>query len=261
MQRGSKGDQMATACATAQIATHSKAKILLWDIEVADLKADRGHILCIAYKWLGRDTVYTISIENSPTWPKKLRDDSWVLKEFKEVFEEADNQITWYGKRFDEPFLRARLAFHNIGTIPHVHHTDLWEPCRKEFCIGRNSLDVAARFLRVENQKLHLPLDTFTEAAYGNVSALRNVVRRCAGDVQTLEDIYMKMRSLIRVGRFNKATAEGKEYACPICASKNVIKNGRRMTALTMYQKYHCKECGAWSSAPTKGWAARAKLR
>jgi uncharacterized protein YprB with RNaseH-like and TPR domain len=84
----------------------AEARILLWDIESTNLNADFGIILCIGWKWFGEKKVHILRIDESPRYEKDKGDDSYVVKEFAKVLDSADVQVTWYGKRFDEPMLR-----------------------------------------------------------------------------------------------------------------------------------------------------------
>jgi len=236
------------------------AKVLLWDIETTwGLRPDLTNLLCIAYMWHGEDTVYTISIQDSPTYPKDLRNDKYVVEEFLPIFNEANNLVTWYGSKFDEPYVRARAAKHRLGGLQHVHHDDLWRTCRYEFSLSSNRLENAAEFLGVEHEKEKLSHFVWHDATFGDQAAVRKIVHRCAVDVLLLDEVYEVMLPHIR-SKMNVATVKEREFACPWCGSKNVIRNGKGYTALTVWQKYQCKNCGAWPKGPSKG-RTQGKLR
>ena len=235
------------------------ANVLFWDIETTwGLRPDDTHLLCIAWSWLGEDHVNIASIDEG-NWPKELREDKHVLEAFVPEFTKADNLITWYGRKFDEPYIRARAAKHRMGGLPHVHHDDLWYTCRHEFSLSSNRLENAAEFLGVEHEKEKLSKYVWHDATFGDQKALDKIKYRCVIDVLLLEDVYEVMLPYVR-NKFNIATAEAQEFTCPWCGSKKVTRNGKGYSALTVWQKYHCKECGAWPKGPSHG-RSQGKLR
>jgi uncharacterized protein YprB with RNaseH-like and TPR domain len=232
----------------------SKPKVLLWDIETTwGLRPDLTHLLCIGWKWLGEKKVHISKISDNGNWPnpKGLRDDRHILREFSEAFSEADDVVTWYGIKFDEPYLRARLAKYRMKTLPHVHHTDLWKTCRKEFSLASNRLENCAEFLGVEHEKEKLSHFVWQDAQYGNKKQLNRIVYRCKVDVLLLEDVYEVMLPYIRTSRYNKAAGRG--LTCPGCGVEGKLQRRGYQVALTnRWIRYHCQECGSWSRAPEK---------
>jgi uncharacterized protein YprB with RNaseH-like and TPR domain/predicted RNA-binding Zn-ribbon protein involved in translation (DUF1610 family) len=233
------------------------AKILIWDIETADLNADLGHILCIAYKWYGEDIVHVCSRTEELYWPAPgftLWDDRQVIKNFIPIIQQADDQVTWYGKRFDEPYIRARMAYWGMkNDFPPIHHTDLWETSRKEFKLSNNRLATVGKFLQLEEGKMHMPVQDWKRASHGDMSTMLKVEKRCASDVWLLEEAYTKMRPFIRVNRFNHSVLAGHNYNCPTCGSRKVQRRGTRMTLTAKWLRWQCQDCGAWSSSPAGG--------
>ena len=83
-------------------------KILIWDIETADLRADWAPMLCAAYRWHGKSKVHCIKAENYPR--KSILDDSGAVAALVKVLNQADIWVTHYGTKFDGPFIEARAA-------------------------------------------------------------------------------------------------------------------------------------------------------
>jgi DNA polymerase elongation subunit (family B) len=242
----------------------TKPKILLWDIETADLDADLGHILCIGYKWLGEKTVNVISRMEEDDWPtagRNLWDDRLVIKNFLPVIAQADDQVTWYGKKFDEPYVRSRMLHWGFkNDFPPVHHTDLWYVSRFELKLSNNRLATVGKFLQLEEGKLHLPVLDWKQAAMGCKKAMRRVEKRVASDVFLLEEAYLKLRPFIRANRLNHGAVMVERGICPACGSKKVHKRGSRATLTNLFHRWQCQDCGAWSSSPKTRYSSN-KLR
>ena len=230
----------------------SKPKVLLWDIETSwGLRPDLTHLLCISWKWLGAKKVHVSKISDNGRWPDTpgLRDDKHILEEFSQAFLAADDQVTWYGIKFDEPYVRAKLAKYRMPTLPHIHHTDLWKTCRKEFSLSSNRLENCAEFLGVEHEKEKLSHFVWQDAQFGNKNALNRIVYRCKIDVLLLEDVYNVMLPYIRSSRYNKAAH--KEYCCPACGEVGTLqRRGTQVAIVKRWVRYHCQNCGSWSRAP-----------
>lgn len=233
------------------------AKVLLWDIEAADLNADYGHILCIGYKWLGSNTTYVISRTEEDDWPtagKNLWDDRRIIREFLPVMAQADNQVTWYGKKFDEPYVRARMMYWGFkNDFPPIFHTDLYYTARFEMKLSNNRLATVGNFLKLEEGKMHMPVTDWKHAAMGDRAKMLKTERRCGSDVVLLEEAYVKMRPFIRSNRFNMRVLSDGSMACPACGSDKLQRRGYRFTLNTKWRRFQCQKCGAWSSSPLTG--------
>jgi uncharacterized protein YprB with RNaseH-like and TPR domain len=228
------------------------ARVLLWDIETTwGLTPDDTHLLCIAWAWLGEDEVSVASIDEGK-WPKDLRDERHILESFLPEFNRADNLVTWYGRKFDEPYIRAKAARYRMDPLRLVHHDDLWYTCRHEFSLSSNRLENAAEFLGVAHEKEKLSKYVWHDAEFGDQEALDKIKYRCVVDVLLLEDVYEIMLPYIR-GKFNIATAQDRIFACPWCGSEDVVRNGKGYSNVTVWQKYKCNNCGAWPKGPSHG--------
>lgn len=218
-------------------------KIILWDLETFgfDFRADSGFLLCGSYKTLGETTVKTISRSN-------IREDMWndkeVCQKLYDVLSTADGWITHNGKRFDIPFLNTRLIKHNLAPLPNTPHFDtcyvMWKKLKM-----RNSLANAQKFLNIGIEKTPLNLETWTKAASGNKDALTEVIKHCIMDVNVLEKVYNKIRTLGFPG-FNLATMLNNPTTCPVCTKPTLIRQGSRCTDKRRYQRLQCQSCGKW---------------
>jgi uncharacterized protein YprB with RNaseH-like and TPR domain len=242
----------------------AEPKILIWDIESTGLNADFGVMLCIGYKWYGQKKVHIIGIDddkkNVCTKCKTHNgDDTSVAERFYPILEQADMQVSWYGKKFDEPLLRSRWLFNKgFGNIPPVFHVDLWETARKELKLSSNRLASVQSFLGLEDSKTAIDRQIWNRAGRGELAPLKYIKEHCRKDVLVLEQAYERLRPIIRVNRPNMRVIMGKDYACPTCGSGRLHRRGPRYTLNTKYYRFYCVNCGSWcSSPPTRMEATR----
>lgn len=221
-------------------------KIVFFDIEATNLRADFGYMLCASFKQLGKDPE-TVAITDFPLHKRDPTNDKRVVREVVKRLVAADIIVTWYGKGFDVPYVNARAIVHNQPIVPgNINHIDLWWTARKKLKLSSNRLANVQRFLGLENKKTALDGPTWVRAQAGHRPSINYVIEHCEADVTVLEDAYMRLRSLI-TQHPPVSLITGVLDACPNCGSQNLQSNGWRYTAASVYRRVFCKGCGAWS--------------
>src|SRR5688572_12339900 len=100
-----------------------KAKIVHWDLETTNLNANFGFILCGCVKETGKP-IKTVAITDFPRYKADPTNDKDVCKALAKLVSEADIWSTWYGARFDVPFLNSRLIYHGEPPLQPTPHVD-----------------------------------------------------------------------------------------------------------------------------------------
>jgi uncharacterized protein YprB with RNaseH-like and TPR domain len=106
-----------------------------------------------------------------------------------------DRIVTFYGTRFDIPFVRTRavhagIDFPNYGTLV---HTDLYFIIRNRFRLRRNGLESACRTLLNKTDKTHINEKVWRKAGRGDAKALAYVLEHNKFDVLDTEKLYNKV--------------------------------------------------------------------
>src|SRR5215469_13895736 len=101
-----------------------QSKILIFDIEVSDLRADWGHLICCGYKWLDEKEVHCLSMLSHPG--KDVLDDRPLIKEVHRVLTSADCVVGFYSRGFDIKFLQAKFLEYGLAVLPNNPHLDLF---------------------------------------------------------------------------------------------------------------------------------------
>ena len=228
-------------------------KIRFWDLETFSFsfKADAGgHILCGSWMDFGESKPHCLGIDDFPRYRKNSLDDSRLVLALRKVLEEADVWVTWYGSKFDEPFLNSRLIHHGYAPLPPRAHIDLWFTARYRLAISRNSLANASRFLGLE-QKTPLMLEEWVKAVAGERRSLRYIKEHCDQDVVVLSQAYKVLRPLIK-NHPSVAEAEKGVIKCTACGSFDLQKRGFRATPTSRRRVYFCKKCHSWPVGRTE---------
>ncbi len=163
------------------------------DIESSNLKANAGQILSWAIKIDGKD-----EIRSSLITTKEIQDyktfDKRVCQEWIDAIKDIDVVTTYFGTRFDIPFLRTRCMYWGLRfpAFNGLYHWDLFYKVRSKLNLHRKSLDVACGFFGISG-KTHLDLEIWNRARVGDPTALKYVYDHNIGDVEILELLFHKL--------------------------------------------------------------------
>lgn len=224
-------------------------KVLLWDIECSDFAADYGFIFCIGYKFLGDKRVKLISIANTEEFKKDVTDDRGVISQFAEVMEKADYQVTWYGERFDYPYINTRALLNSQPPVPIIPHADGWRTARKKLKFQSNRLDGVSRAIPTapgakRELKTYIEGRHWVRAKAGYKDALSYVGEHCIADIRVLEKVYLALRPF-SVNPPNLSKVRHPELnGCPACGKYRIIKKGFLVTVAGRRQRFLCQDCG-----------------
>jgi uncharacterized protein YprB with RNaseH-like and TPR domain len=170
------------------------------DIETSDLKADFGIVFCYCIKDENSDKIYERTITAKEMKSGAL--DKPVLQQFIKDVANFDRVVTYYGTRFDIPFLRTRAVVHKLKYPEYgeLIHTDLYYLIRNKFQLSRNSLLNACNTLLGSADKTFLDKGVWMRARFGDDKALEYIVEHCRYDVldlQKLHDVAIPYRKRI----------------------------------------------------------------
>jgi len=235
-------------------------RILHWDIEATHLAASIGTVVCIGYKWHGEAATKVLAINNFKGWRKDPGNDRALLLAFEKVYLQADMQVTWFGKRFDLPFIQTRRLWYGLPPLPQIPHFDGWETARKKLKLHSNRLATVQDFLDLPEVKTPLSFRALSRSVAGHLPSLNEVVHHCSQDVKVLEMAYEKLRPFGGDFHPNRAIM-GDPKGCPTCGSPNIGARGYAAAQTRAYRRYNCKDCGRWFRVVRQEAGMRAEVR
>lgn len=163
-------------------------RIATLDIETTSLDASYGRLLCACFKFTDESSPRTIVA-------RRYKDEPRALEKIAKLYREADIIVTWNGKKFDIPFLNARIMVRRDELKldppildPMMKHIDLMYMSAKLRTRG-NRLDGAAKDLKARNQKYHCVAEDWVRAADGHKPSLDGIIKHCEVDVLITEDM------------------------------------------------------------------------
>ncbi|HCO82523.1 MAG TPA: hypothetical protein DIT95_03190, partial [Arenibacter sp.] len=120
--------------------------------------------------------------------------DKRIVEMLCEELNNYDTLLTYYGTRFDIPFIRTRAIDNNIRFpfYREVSHKDLYYQVRSKLRLNSNSLKTATEFLGIRG-KTKLDPRIWRDATYGDGDALQTVLAHNIADVVILERLHKKI--------------------------------------------------------------------
>lgn len=239
-----------------------KPKILVFDLETAAATAltfgrynvnlsqaniidEGGWILCACAKWLGDDKVMKFHLQPEEIYPV---DDSRIVAQMIELFEEASAVVAHNGKKFDIKVLQTRALANGYGALPTVKVIDTLVMAKSKLKLPSNKLDSIGEYFKLGNKIDTGGITLWKEVQSQDINAMQRMVQYCEQDVKLLEEVYLKLRSLGNVGsNFNAGlNYEDDKVHCPTCGSTDIEETGRTVsTNLSTFIEVMCHSCGS----------------
>jgi uncharacterized protein YprB with RNaseH-like and TPR domain len=239
-----------------------KPKILYVDIETSPVL---GHVWALfdqnvglnqiekdwamlswAANWDGEDKV--LYMDNRKE--KDPRNDKKILSPLWKLLDAADIVVAHNGRRFDRKKINARLILNGFKPPSPYKLVDTLLEARKIFGFTSNKLEYLSDALTPNQKKLvskkFVGFELWKECLKGNRAAWNEMERYNKQDIRALKAVYEKIRSWGPSNVLASFQSPGSE-SCGTCSSSNTVKNGYAFTAAGRYQRYSCKDCGAWT--------------
>lgn len=231
------------------------ARILLFDLETAPTTAytwgrfdqtvsqkqviKEGYILTYSAKWLGEETILSNRITVAG-------DDSNLVKELAELFDQADVIVAHNAMRFDVPLLKTRMIALGMNPPLPSKIVDTLRIAKAEFKFPSNSLDNIAAYLNLPRKVNHSGFELWTRCMALEDEAFEEMLEYNVQDVVVLEQLYLRLRAWSKTHP-NVALLEGKDAVRCVCCGSDDLKHveGKKFyTATCAYELVSCNDCG-----------------
>lgn len=178
----------------------NEERIGFFDIETSNLNADYGLMFCYCIKDSLSNKIYETVITK-----KQLSTclDRQVVTQCIDDIQKFDRLVTFYGARFDVPFLRARALYHGIQfpKFGSLFHTDCYDIVKRKVKLSSRRLENCCNVLlakRGGSHKTRLDPVYWLKALMGDKKSLEYIVHHCRADVADLEVLYNEVKRFVR---------------------------------------------------------------
>jgi len=174
-----------------------KPRIGYLDIETSNLKANIGIMLSYCIKDGDSKKIYSGVIKKSELMDGTL--DKRLVEDCINDMWKFDKIVTYYGTRFDVPFLRTRALFWDVEfpKYSQINHKDCYYMVRNKMCLHSNRLENACRLMGIKG-KTHVDWNYWIRALTGDEKSLKYILDHNKKDVIILEKLYNKLLQYVR---------------------------------------------------------------
>lgn len=178
-----------------------REKIGFLDVEASNLDADFGIILSYCIKELDGPILGEVISESDILWGARAgHEDKHLVKKLVDDLQGFDRIVTYYGKRFDVPYIRARalsngLTFPNYGTLKHL---DLYDVVKSKLKISSRRQANVAQLVLGKTDKTAVEAKYWRGGQRGDAKSLKYVFEHNRIDVMELEALYKKLLPFFR---------------------------------------------------------------
>lgn len=180
----------------------TKTKVAVLDIETTSLKSDFGITLCAVIHTFGTKEDYKVfSID--VTEPDLLSEEKKLLEAIHNELAKYQGVATYFGSRFDLPFLRTRALYHGLEPIPKIKSLDLYFTVKRATNPSTRRLERINDILRISNpdsspDKTKLGLSEWNDVIFRRDNKMLNyIITHCIADVQILENAINKFKAFL----------------------------------------------------------------
>lgn len=242
--------------------TQIKPKILIFDIETAPLHGlfwrvwkenispnqllDDWFMLSWVAKWLGDINLQYDILTSQEAMDKN---DKRIISHLWDMIDQADIIIAHNAKKFDKPKLNSRCLKYDMPPPSPYRIIDTLITAKKQFGQTYNSLNELARFLGFD-LKMDTDFSLWEKSINGEKESLNEMLEYNKGDVEILEDIYLRLRPWMNSHPNVALYYPDDEERCHRCGSKFIQwTKDFYYTPTGKYQVYQCENCHGYGRA------------
>jgi uncharacterized protein YprB with RNaseH-like and TPR domain len=172
-------------------------KRCFFDIETTGLQGNWDFMITYSIKPEGENDIICGAITK-----KEIEDGSFdrrIVKECIDNLMKFDRVYTFYGTKFDIPFLRTRALEQGIDfpIYGSISHKDIYYIAKHKLKLHSNRLESVCDLLGIKG-KTHENPNTWRFASGGNKKAIDDILNHNIWDVRILEDVYNRLKDFVK---------------------------------------------------------------
>ena len=171
------------------------------DIETTALDANFGHMVtwCILGSATGKIVGDGIKRDEIFSGDSDMRITESLVAEMQKY----SRLVTWYGARFDIPFIRTRALFWNIDfpKYKQLVHTDAYDIAKRKLKLHSNRLESVCEFLKIPAKGHRLTPSLLRDSRIGKEYALKDIMEHNKEDVISLRDVWGRLNEFTHLNK------------------------------------------------------------
>lgn len=236
-------------------------KVLILDIETSPLKAfvwqknvykanisdekilSEWYMLCWSAKYLFDNEVISARLTGNEALAEN---DKRITGRLWDLLNDAEIVIAHNGDSFDVPNINTRFVLQGFPPPAPYQTIDTLTVARRQFGFTHNSLNALAKLFGLPEKK-ETDFQLWKSATEGDEKALKYMEEYNIGDVNLLEEVYLKLRPWIKGHPNLGLYIDSEEEVCPNCGSTELqpLEGKFHYTQTGKYPLFRCT-CGAF---------------
>jgi hypothetical protein len=217
----------------------------LWNVNVGlNQLLESGEVICFAAKWYGAKKTMFFSTYHDGK--------EQMVQAAHDLLSEADIVVHYNGKRFDIPHLNREFLEAGLEPPAPYAQVDLYQTAKSKFRFPSNKLDYIAQTLDIGAKTSHAGHTLWLDCLNGKPKAWKTMKEYNVHDVVLTETLYSRLLPWIHPHPNVAIYSDVLEDTCPNCGGTELRQQGKAYTALGIYQRFKCADCGKWSRGKHK---------
>lgn len=208
---------------------------------------EHWYVLSFAAKWRGTKNVFVKGLNDYKGYKGGNSTERFLLKDIHKLLNDADIVVAHNGADFDVRKLNARFIAQGMTPPAPYKVVDTKRDLVKVAKYSSNRLNWLSKQFGIGKKTMeHQDWALWEGCMKGDKKAWKAMKVYNAHDVTLLEGLYEQLAPWIDQPN-SGAYVDGAVCANPACASPDLERRGWARTKTRAYQRFQCRECGAWS--------------
>jgi len=204
------------------------------------------YLLSFAAKWRGEKKIIYRDLSNYPGYKGGDGNERRLLSDVHELLDRADIVVAHNGADFDVRRLNARFIAKGFAPPTPYVTVDTKRDLARVASFSSNRLNWLSKQLGIGQKTMeHQDIALWLGCMAGDKKSWAKMKAYNMNDVVLLEELYKILAPWIRQPNANLWFV-GVVCPNPACGSRNLVRRGLARSKTRTYQRFQCKECGAW---------------
>lgn len=176
-------------------------KIGFLDIETTGLDANFGHMVTWCILDSSTDNILSDRITRDEIFSGDS--DKRITASLIDEMKKYSRLVTWYGARFDIPFIRTRSLYWKIDfpKYKQLVHTDAYDIAKRKLKLHSNRLETVCQFLDIPAKGHRLTPKLLCDSRIGKKYALDDIMAHNEEDVISLRDVWFRLNEFTHLNK------------------------------------------------------------
>lgn len=204
---------------------------------------EESKVLSFSWKW-EHGKIITKGWPDYKGYKKGIKDDTAIVKDIWQLFNDADVIVVQNGRAFDIKTMNSRFLKHSLTPPSPYKIVDTKTEAKKYLRLPSYSLDDICDYFGIGRKQEHEGFPLWKKCMDGDMAAWKRMLNYNKKDVVLTEKLYIKLRPWMKTHPNVGMYAD--KIVCPKCGGSKIQSRGYAVTTTMKYKRGQCLDCGGW---------------